>query len=81
MAEGIRTESKYHSDPVLTIFLSGQAETLEEAEDRYLDETYPELLELLNGPATQEELDNHPLIIRWAERGNRRHPDLPDVPT
>jgi hypothetical protein len=43
-------------DPVIALLLSGEALTLREAEEMYLDRSFPELLELLRQPMSDEEL-------------------------
>ena len=43
-------------DPVIRLLLSGEARTLHEAEEKYLDSAIPEILELLGGPLSNDEL-------------------------
>ena len=49
-------------DPVIRLILEGKARNLDEAEEMYLDESLPEVLELLRLPIPDEELAQHPLI-------------------
>jgi hypothetical protein len=62
-------------DPVLRLILDGKARTLDEAEDIYLDESLPELLELLRKPIPDEELAGHPLMTLLRVRGSRGRED------
>jgi hypothetical protein len=59
-------------DPVIQLLLSGEAETLHEAEEKYLDSAMPEILELLRSPLSNEELSSHPLmklVLAYGSRG------------
>jgi hypothetical protein len=59
-------------DPVIQLLLSGEAETLREAEEKYLDSAMPEILELLRSPLSNEELSSHPLmklVLAYGSRG------------
>jgi hypothetical protein len=58
-------------DPVLRLLLNGQAKTLDEAEELYLDASLPEVLELLQGPWSDDELGAHPLMRLLRSRGSR----------
>ncbi len=62
-------------DPVLRLILDGKARTLDEAEEIYLDESLPELLELLRKPIPDEELADHPLMTLLRVRGSRGRED------
>ena len=62
-------------DPVLKLLLSGQARSLEEAEEAYLDASLPEFYALLNGPLSDEELEHHPLVSLLVSRGSRAWED------
>ena len=62
-------------DPVLRLILDGRARTLDEAEEIYLDESLPEVLELLCKPIPDEELANHPLMTLLRVRGSRGRED------
>src|SRR5216684_3957041 len=48
-------------DPVIRLLLRGEARTLHEAEEKYLDAAIPEVLDLLRGPLSNDELARHPL--------------------
>jgi hypothetical protein len=58
-------------DPVLRLILTGRARSLDEAEEIYLDESLPEVLELLRQPIPDEELAQHPLMRLLHVRGSR----------
>ena len=58
-------------DPVIRLLLSGAAATLDEAEEMYLDASMPEVLRLLQGPLSDEELGDHPLMVLLRSRGSR----------
>ena len=58
-------------DPVIQYILRGEARTLHEAEEMYLNAAMPEILALLTGPLTGEELDDHPLLNLLLAHGSR----------
>ncbi len=62
-------------DPVLRLILDGRARTLDEAEEIYLDESLPDVLELLRKPIPDEELADHPLMTLLRVRGSRGRED------
>jgi hypothetical protein len=62
-------------DPVLRLVLTGKARSLDEAEEIYLDESLPEVLELLRKPIPDEELARHPLMTLLRVRGSRARED------
>ena len=62
-------------DPVIALLLSGEALTLREAEELYLDRSLPELLELLRRPMSDEELGRHPLVQMLVSHGSRGRED------
>jgi hypothetical protein len=43
-------------DPVIQLLLRGEAKSLYEAEEKYLDAALPEILALIGSPLTNEEL-------------------------
>jgi hypothetical protein len=63
--------SELSDDPVAKLLLSGQAKTLREAEELYLDNCLPEVLELLRGPLSDEELGRHQLMCMLRAHGSR----------
>lgn len=58
-------------DPVIQLLLRGEARTLHEAEEKYLDAALPLVLELLGSPLTNEELARHPLLMLMLAHGSR----------
>jgi hypothetical protein len=63
------------SDPVERLLLTGQARTVYEAEEMYLDSAYPQVLELLASPLSNEELGRHPLLLMYLSHGSRPRED------
>jgi hypothetical protein len=63
------------SDPVERLLLTGEARTVHEAEEIYLDAAYPEVLALLAGPLSNEELGRHPLFVMYRSHGSRPRED------
>jgi hypothetical protein len=63
--------SALSSNPVDRLLLTGQAKTLREAEEMYLDTCLPEVLKLLRSPLTDEELGQHPLMRMLRAHGSR----------
>jgi hypothetical protein len=59
------------SDPVLHLLLTGQARTVAEAEELYLNASLPEVLRLLQSPLSDEELGQHPLLVMFRRHGSR----------
>jgi hypothetical protein len=58
-------------DPVIQLLLRGEARTLHEAEEKYLDAAIPEILDLLRGPLSNDELARHPLLNLIRAHGSR----------
>jgi hypothetical protein len=59
------------NDPVIQLLLCGEVETLHEAEEKYLDAAIPEILDLLSGPLSNDELAGHPLLNLVLTHGSR----------
>jgi hypothetical protein len=59
------------SDPVAQLLLRGEAETLREAEELYLDSCLPEVVRLLQSGLSDEELGRHPLMRMLRAHGSR----------
>jgi hypothetical protein len=59
------------NDPVAQLLLRGEAETLREAEERYLDSCLPEVVRLLESGLSDEELGRHPLMRMLRAHGSR----------
>ncbi len=62
-------------DPVICFLLSGAATTLHDAEEMYLDASLPQVLELLRGPLSDQELSRHPLLLLLLAHGSRARED------
>ena len=58
-------------DPVIRLIFEGKARDLDEAEEMYLEESLPDVIELLRLPIPDEELEQHPLIELLRRRGSR----------
>jgi hypothetical protein len=58
-------------DPVLRLLITGEAQTLHEAEELYLNRSMPEVLHLFESPLSDEELVNHPLLVLLRSHGSR----------
>jgi hypothetical protein len=56
-------------DPVIQLILSGRAQTFEEAEELFLTESLPAIVELIGSPLSNEELEKHPLMVLLRSRG------------
>jgi hypothetical protein len=63
------------TDPVERLLLTGRATTVHEAEEMYLDSAYPEVLALLAGPLSNEELGRHALFLMYRSHGSRPRED------
>jgi hypothetical protein len=59
------------NDPVARLLLTDPTLTLREAEELYLDACLPEVVRLLDGPLSDEELGRHPLMKMLRSHGSR----------
>ncbi len=59
------------NDPVLRLLWRGEAQTVHEAEEMYLDASLPEVSRLLQSPLSDEELGRHPLLVMFRRHGSR----------
>jgi hypothetical protein len=59
------------SDPVAQLLLRGNAETLREAEELYLDTCLPQVVRLLESGLSDKELGDHPLMQMLRSHGSR----------
>jgi hypothetical protein len=62
-------------DPVIQLILAGRARTFEEAEELFLNESLPAIVELIGSPLSNEELENHPLMVLLRSHGIRGRED------
>ena len=58
-------------DPVLRMLVRGEARTVHEAEEQYLNASFPEVIRLLQSSLTDEELGQHPLFVMYRRHGSR----------
>lgn len=58
-------------DPVAQLLLRGEAQTVAEAEERYLDAHLGEIVRLAESPLSDEEFRRHPLVALLLARGSR----------
>jgi hypothetical protein len=63
------------NDPVERLLLTGQARTVHEAEEMYLDAAYPQVLALLSSPLSNDQLGRHPLLLLYRSHGSRPRED------
>jgi hypothetical protein len=63
------------TDPVERLLLTGQARTVHDAEEMYLDAAYAQVLALLASPLSNEELGRHPLLVLYRSHGSRPRED------
>jgi hypothetical protein len=65
----------YVQDPVERMLLTGRAKTVHEAEEKYLDAAYSEVLDLLASELSDEKLARHPLLLMYRSHGSRPRED------
>ena len=58
-------------DPVADLILAGRADTVDEAEELYLDEHLDEVVTLVASELSDEAFRAHPLIVLLLARGSR----------
>ncbi len=58
-------------DPVVAILLNGEAETVHEAEEKYLDQNLDEVIRLVESSMPDDEFRRHPLIALLLSHGSR----------
>jgi hypothetical protein len=71
MAPGRDDITHLSNDPVAQLLLRGEAETLREAEELYLDSCLPEVVQLLQSGLSDDELGCHPLMQMLRSHGSR----------
>jgi hypothetical protein len=69
------TASFEHSDPIVNMLLRGEASTVHEAEEKYLDAHLKEVIELVDGVKSDNEFRRHPLIAMLLSHGSRGFED------
>jgi hypothetical protein len=63
------------TDPVERMLLTGEATTVFEAEEKFLDSSYPEALSLLASSLSDEKLAEHPLFRLYRSYGSPSRED------
>jgi hypothetical protein len=63
------------TDPVERQLLTGEAANVFEAEERFLDSAFADVLALLQSPLSDEELGNHPLMVLFLSYGSPARED------
>jgi hypothetical protein len=58
-------------DPVLRLLFTGQARTVHEAEEMYLNASLPEIMRLIGSDMSDDELYEHPLLVLLRDHGSR----------
>ena len=59
------------TDPIVEILLSGEAQSVAEAEELYLDRHVTEVAGLAESPLSDREFREHPLIVLLLAHGSR----------
>jgi hypothetical protein len=62
-------------DPVADLILDGEASTVDEAEELYLDRNLLTLVDLVRSSLSEEEFRRHPLVVLLLARGSRASED------
>lgn len=62
-------------DPVADLLLAGEAATVDEAEELYLDRHLDEVIALVRSDLSDAEFRRHPLIMLLLARGSRGFED------
>lgn len=62
-------------DPIVGILLRGEASTVHEAEETYLDSHLGEVVKLASSSLSDEEFRRHPLIMMLLSHGSRGFED------
>lgn len=59
------------TDPIIEMLLSGEAGSVSEAEELYLDRHLREIIELVESPLSDRKFREHPLIALLFAHGSR----------
>ena len=70
-----RAPAAWEKEPVIELLLSGQAQTVEEAEELYLDTHLDDIIRLVESPLSEAEFRRHPLIALLMSHGSRARED------
>lgn len=60
----------YANDPVVRLLLNGQAHSMREAEEQFLDDCLPDVVRLLQSSMTDKEIGEHPLMRMLRSHGS-----------
>jgi hypothetical protein len=71
MSEPNHEANELDRDAVFQLLVTGQAKTLREAEEMYLDSALPEAYALLASGLSDEEMEKHPLLVMYRTHGSR----------
>ena len=63
--------TKLSTDPIVEILLSGEAQSVSEGEELYLDRHVAEIVGLVESPLSDREFREHPLIVLLLAHGSR----------
>jgi hypothetical protein len=75
MLSGEALGPELDNDPVLRFLWRGEARTVHEAEEQYLNASMPAILELLGSDLSDDELSSLPLVVLLRGHGSRGRED------
>ena len=59
------------TDPIVQMLLRGEAQSVSEAEEKYLDANLHQVIALVESPLSDEQFRDHPLIALLLSHGSR----------
>jgi hypothetical protein len=71
MIEHDSTDTTIANDPILVLLLRGEAETVAQAEEMYLDAHVRDVIRLAESALPDEEFRQHPLVALLLSHGSR----------
>ena len=77
MNQMTRSTEDLELDPVLQLLMAGRAQSIDEAEELYLDDNLSEIVNLVGSDLSDDELLQHPLMQLLRLRGSRGWEDSP----
>jgi hypothetical protein len=72
---GFTNDEATFSDPIVKMLLRGEAATVSEAEEKYLDANIRQVIALVESPMSDEAFRAHPLIVMLLSHGSREWED------
>jgi hypothetical protein len=69
--DSVRIAMYRPADPIAEMLLAGEAQSVSEAEEKYLDRHLSEVVELVESPLSDREFREHPLIALLLAHGSR----------